>query len=66
MNDNALTAAVKLDSVVLMASEASRYAMAAAVGGQHWISNAHGKIADIKKYLSEIEALLDGTRIEVF
>lgn len=66
MNDNALRAAVKLDTVALLASEASRYAMAAAVDGQNWASNANGKIADIRKYLSDIEALLNGPEIEGF
>lgn len=66
MNEAAHTAAIKMDTLALMASEASRYAMAAAVGDRHWIEQARRKVEDMKKYLSEIEALLTDSDAQVF
>lgn len=66
MNDAAHTAAIKLDTVALMASEASRFAMAAAVGERHWIEAARAKIDNIKKYAAEIEMLLNNSEAQVF
>jgi fructose/tagatose bisphosphate aldolase len=58
-NNNLLTVSVKCSSMAQMASDAGRYAMAAAVGNAHWINQTQEQIRNLKTYIAEVEALID-------
>lgn len=57
-NNDILTASIKCGTMAQMASEASRYAMAAYVGDAFWMNAAREQIVSLKKYITEIEALI--------
>lgn len=56
---NILTVSIKCGTMASMASEASRYAMAAYVSDAYWLAGARESIASMKTYIAEIERLLD-------